>query len=152
MRGRVEVGSVNRSLLRRSKKIKNGNIRNNEFRKGFPMLPFPNLANRSLEEGSKKGHFGNVGKRGQRGPKIQMSLFLLSVFHLLVKQYNANCHFVDERKMLNIALISTTITPSLEYSPDALEGMELRSGDQRDMLAKNSSSSERTDGEEKNEK
>jgi hypothetical protein len=53
--------------------------------------------------------------------------------------------------MLNIALISTTITPSLEYSPDALEGMELRSDDQRDMLAR-SSSSERTNGEEKNEK
>ena len=151
MRGRVEVGSVNRSLLRRSKKIKNGNIRNNELRKELPMLSFPNLANRSLEERSKKSHFGNVGKRGQRGPKIQMTLFLLSVFHLLAKQYNANCHFVDERKMLNIALISTTITPSLEYSPDALEEMELRSGDRRDMLAKNSSS-ERTDGEEKNEK
>jgi len=72
-------------------------------------------------------------------------------YHLLAKQYNANCHFVEERKMLNIALISTTITPSLEYSPDALEGMELRSDDQRDMLAR-SSSSERTNGEEKNEK
>jgi hypothetical protein len=152
MRGRVEVGSVNRSLLRRNKKIKNGNIRNNEFRKGFPILSFPNLANRSLEEGSKKDHFGNVGKRSQRGPKIQMSLFLLSVFHLLTKQYNVNCYFVEERKMLNIALISTTITPSLEYSPDTLEGMELRSDDQRDMRSKNSSSEGINGGEKKNMK
>jgi hypothetical protein len=152
MRGRVEVGSVNRSLFCRSKKIKNGNIRNNEFRKGFQMLPFPNSANRSLEEGSKKGLFENIGKRGQRGPKIQMSLLLLSVFHLLAKQYNANCHFVEERKMLNIALISTTITPSLEYSPDALEGMELRSDDQRDMRSKNSTSEGINGGEKKNMK
>jgi len=151
MRGRVEVGLVDKSLFRHSKKIKNGNIRDTEVRTGFPMLPSPNSASRSLEEGSKKGHFGNIGKRGQRGPKIQMSLFLLSVLHLLAKQYNANCHFVEERKMLNIALISTTITPSLEYSPDALEGLELRSDDQRDMLARNFSS-ERTNGEEKNEK
>jgi hypothetical protein len=54
--------------------------------------------------------------------------------------------------MLNIALISTTITPSLEYSPDALEGMELRSDDQRDMRSKNSSSEGINGGEKKNMK
>jgi len=131
MRGRVEDGSVNRSLFYRCKKLKNGNMRQSDLRLGNPFPPFLRTVNRSMDTGSKTSHFGNYRNMKLKRRKTQVSFILFSIFHLLLtNQYiNRDCYYPREEKKTNIMVISTITIPSLEHPLDMMVcKSECRSG------------------------
>ena len=122
MRGRVEDGSVNRSLFYRCKKLKNGNMGQSNLRLGNPFSPFLHLVNRSPDPRGKPSHFRNYGNTKLKGRKTQVSFILFSIFHLLLidQHINRNCFYPREEKKSNIMVISTITIPSLEHPPDMM--------------------------------
>ena len=112
-------------------------MRNNGLRIKNPILSSFDLDRRPHKGDINHEVFGCIGKMSHKGPQIQMFLFLFSILNLFVK-HHSTCHCIEEKKM-NVALISTMITPSLEYSPDTLGDIEF-GYDQRTVPSRNSSS------------
>ena len=64
---------------------------------------------------------GNMGKRGQKGLTIQMSLLVCSIFQFSLRlSSHYVCHHLGEQR-LNAALLLNIISPSLDYSPESLD-------------------------------
>ena len=66
----------------------------------------------------KECDMGDLGKMGQKGLTIQMSLLVCSIFQFLSVYPHTMCHHLGEQR-LNAALLLNIISPSLEYSPES---------------------------------
>jgi hypothetical protein len=119
-RGRAEVGSVSRSSPYRNKNSGNGKNGKIELNPNNPNTSLHDPGRRSPEASYKEYDIGDIGKRGQKGPTIQMSLLVCSIFQLLSVYSHTTRHHLGERR-LNAALLLNIISPSLEYSPENLD-------------------------------
>ena len=119
-RGRAEVGSVSRSSPYRNKNSGNGKNGKIEFNPNNPNTSLQDPGSRSPEVSYKECDIGGLGKRGQKGLTIQMSLLVCSIFQFLSVYPHTMCHHLGEQR-LNAALLLNIISPSLEYSPESLD-------------------------------
>ena len=116
-RGRAEVGSVKRSLFCRCKNRKNGHSGKN----GLMVISCSDPTSRSLGMSNKQDYTGHLGNTGHKGISLHISFFLFSIFHLFFPYKNiSNINYHLERK-LDVALLSSIISPTLEYSPESIE-------------------------------